>query len=107
MPELPEVQTTISGLQLLLNKEITNIKLYSRKLRYLVPKNIIKILKNTNIFKIHRIGKYIICDLNNNYSLIFHLGMSGRLQISKINNYFRIKHDHFLINEEINLDERI
>jgi len=40
MPELPEIQTTILGLQSLVNKEITNIKLYARKLRYLIPKNI-------------------------------------------------------------------
>ena len=97
MPELPEIQTTIIGLQSLANKEITDIKLYSRKLRYLIPKNIIKILKNTKILKIHRIGKYIICELDNNYSLIFHFGMSGRFQISKIDNYLPIKHDHILI----------
>ncbi len=97
MPELPEVQTTIIGLQSLLNKEITNIILYSRKLRYLIPKNITNILKNTQILKISRIGKYIICELNNNYSLIFHLGMSGRFQISKLDDYIPSKHDHILI----------
>ena len=43
MPELPEVQTTVNGLQSLLGKEITNIKLYTTKLRYLIPINIIKI----------------------------------------------------------------
>ena len=97
MPELPEVQTTIRGLQSLLNKEITNIKLYTRKLRYLIPKNIIKILKNTIILNIRRIGKYIIFELDNNYSFIFHLGMSGRLRISKIDDYLPIKHDHILL----------
>ena len=49
MPELPEIQTTIIGLKSLLNKEIINIKLYSRKLRYLIPKNIKKILKYDHV----------------------------------------------------------
>ena len=45
MPELPEVQTTVQGLQILLNKKITNIKIYSTKLRYEIPKNIQKVGK--------------------------------------------------------------
>ena len=97
MPELPEVQTTVKGLQSLLGKEITNIKLYTTKLRYLVPKNIIKIVKNNKILEIYRIGKYIILKLSNSYSLVFHLGMSGRLRISKIDNYRLVKHDHILL----------
>ena len=71
MPELPEVQTTVNGLQSLINKEITNIELYSTKLRYLIPKKIKKITKNNKILQIYRIGKYIILNLSNNYSIIF------------------------------------
>ena len=52
MPELPEVQTTVQGLQILLNKKITNISIYSTKLRYAIPKNIQKNLKNNKITKI-------------------------------------------------------
>ena len=40
MPELPEVHTTVQGLQILVNHEITKIKIYSTKLRYNIPKNI-------------------------------------------------------------------
>ena len=49
MPELPEVQTTVQGLQILVNTEITNIKIYSTKLRYYIPKNIPKVLKHSKI----------------------------------------------------------
>ena len=52
MPELPEVQTTVNGLQLIVNKKITNIKLYSTKLRYIIPKDIDKIAKNKKVIKI-------------------------------------------------------
>ena len=46
MPELPEVHTTVQGLQILVNQGITKIKIYSTKLRYNIPKNIPKLLKN-------------------------------------------------------------
>ena len=97
MPELPEVQTTVQGLQILVNNEITKIKIYSTKLRYNVPKNIPKVLKHNNIAKIYRIGKYIIVDLKDNNSLIFHLGMSGRLRIIRSSKFVRKKHDHFIL----------
>ena len=96
MPELPEVETTIKGLQSLKDKKITNVTTHTDKLRLIIPINIKKVLYNSKISNIRRIAKYIILDLNNNYSLILHLGMSGRLKLNnfKIN---RIKHDHFLI----------
>ena len=97
MPELPEVQTTVQGLQILVNNEITKIKIYSTKLRYNVPKNIPKVLKHNKITKIYRIGKYIIVDLKDNNSLIFHLGMSGRLRIIRSSKFVRKKHDHFIL----------
>ena len=84
MPELPEVQTTVDGLQLILKQYIKNIKINTNRLRYLIPKNIKKILNNQKIIKIHRIAKYIALDLSNNTTLIIHLGMSGRIKILKI-----------------------
>ena len=97
MPELPEIQTTVSGLQLIINKHITNIKINTKKLRYLVPKKINKISKNRKIIKVYRIAKYILLELSGNVTLIFHLGMSGRIRLLKINDYKVIKHDHILI----------
>jgi len=97
MPELPEVQTTVQGLQILSNKKINNIKIYSTKLRYKIPKYLSKQLKNIKIKKIYRIGKYIIINLENQYSLIFHLGMSGRLRVLKSFKFSKRKHDHFML----------
>ena len=97
MPELPEVQTTVDGLQLILKQYIKNIKINTNRLRYLIPKNIKKILNNKKIIKIHRIAKYIALDLSNNTTLIIHLGMSGRIKILKISDYIEIKHDHLIL----------
>ena len=96
MPELPEVQTTVNGLQLIIKQKITSIKINTHKLRYLIPKNINKIANNMKILKIYRIAKYILIDLTGNNTLIIHLGMSGRIKLLKISDYKENKHDHIV-----------
>jgi len=97
MPELPEVQTTLEGLKLLINKKITKIEIYSTKLRIKVPKNLVNTLKNNKILRTYRIGKYIIINIDLDHSIIFHLGMSGRLRIITDDKYIRNKHDHIIL----------
>ena len=95
MPELPEVETTVKGLNVILNQKISNVKIHTNKLRFKIPFKIINILRNSNISNLRRIAKFIIIDLDIGYSLIIHLGMSGRLKtVSSM--YKRIKHDHFV-----------
>ncbi len=96
MPELPEVETTVKGLSVILNQKISNVKIHTSKLRFKIPNNITNILRNSKISNLRRIAKFIIIDLNTDYSLVIHLGMSGRLKtVDK--SYKRIKHDHFVI----------
>ena len=97
MPELPEVETTIKGLKPLIGTFIINIKIHTPKLRFLIPQNIIKIRGNTKIMYIVRRAKYIIVSLSNDYSIVVHLGMSGRLCLFKANKYIFKKHDHFIL----------
>ena len=40
MPELPEVETTIRGLQSIIRSTIVNIKIHTPKMRFFIPKNI-------------------------------------------------------------------
>ena len=96
MPELPEVETTVAGLSIILNQKISNVKIHTSKLRFKIPNNIINILRNSEISNLRRIAKFIIIDLDTYYSLVIHLGMSGRLKTIS-SNYERIKHDHFVI----------
>ena len=96
MPELPEVETTVKGLSVILNQKISNVKIHTSKLRFKIPNNIINILRNSKISNLRRIAKFIIIDLDTDYSLVIHLGMSGRLKtVDK--SYKRIKHDHFVM----------
>ena len=96
MPELPEVETTVKGLKVIINQKISNIYIHTKKLRFIIPSGIKKNSINVKISKIRRIAKYIIIDLNNKHSFIIHLGMSGRLKICN-QNYIKAKHDHFII----------
>ena len=97
MPELPEVETTIRGLKPLIGEYIFNIKIHTPKLRFLIPKNIIKIKNSAKINDIVRKGKYIIIYLSNDYLIVLHLGMSGRLRLFNTKSYTRKKHDHFIL----------
>jgi len=96
MPELPEVETTVRALNVILKQKIYQIKIHTKKLRFNIPNGIKNKLLNAKISNIRRIAKYIIIDLNNNYSIIIHLGMSGRLK-TNLYDYRREKHDHFII----------
>ena len=95
MPELPEVETTIRGLRPIIGSTIISIKINTPKLRFLIPKNII-FINAAVIEDIKRKGKFIIINLNNNYSLILHLGMSGRIRLFNTIKFQKNKHDHFL-----------
>ena len=96
MPELPEVETTVKGLSIILDHKISSVKIHTKKLRFKIPISINKILLNAKISNIRRIAKYIIIDLDNKYSLIIHLGMSGRLK-TNLPLYKKNKHDHFMV----------
>ena len=97
MPELPEVQTTVNALQIISNAKITEIKIFTNKLRYPIPKKIEKSAKNKKITNIFRIAKYIIINIEGDTSIIFHLGMSGRLKFFNNKKYVKEKHDHVVI----------
>ena len=96
MPELPEVETTIRGLKSIVGSKIINIKINTPKLRYFIPKSIL-LINNVKIIKIKRKGKFIIFYLQNKHSIVFHLGMSGRLRLYKKIEFKNNKHDHFLL----------
>jgi formamidopyrimidine-DNA glycosylase len=97
MPELPEVETTIRGLNPIINCTIINIKIHTPKLRFIIPKNLSKIHNGKRIKEIKRKGKYILLNLEDNYTIIIHLGMSGRLRLLNCNIFHKQKHDHFIL----------
>ena len=97
MPELPEVEVVTRSLKKTIkNRKIIKITVNNRNLRFKLPKNFESILKNKIVKNITRKSKYIIFDFGNNFYVILHLGMSGRIIIVK-NNKKKFKHTHFSI----------
>ena len=95
MPELPEVETTLKGITKgILNKKIQSFVCRDKKLRWPIPSDMSSFLKNQSFESAQRRGKYIILNLSNNKgSVLIHLGMSGKLRISK-NLKSPVKHEH-------------
>ena len=86
MPELPEVQTTVNGLNKKVLKE-TLIDVWSDWKKIVKkPKNFSdfeKEIKGKRINKIWRRAKNIIFDLSEGYSLLIHQKMTGHLLVGK------------------------
>jgi len=82
MPELPEVEIVKQSL----NKKIKSgiikkVLVRNRNLRFKIPKNFEKNLKNKIVISIKRFSKYLILELSNQMFLIIHLGMSGTIHL--------------------------
>ena len=98
MPELPEVETVINGIKpRILNQNIKDCILYTKKLRYLVTRKFKNNIIDANVKSVERRAKYILINLNNHRTIIIHLGMSGRIIITSDNDDNELKHTHLLI----------
>ena len=81
MPELPEVETTRRGLAVhLTGQTIANVVIRNASLRWPIPKNLPKLLRDQTIVALKRRAKYLLADCGNG-TLILHLGMSGSLRL--------------------------
>lgn len=91
MPELPEVETTVQGLNLVLpHQQITAMKIYDDRLRWPVDHAMVQTSQDKWIGRLTRRSKYILMPLYSDKDcsaeqcigeIMIHLGMSGRLQV--------------------------
>lgn len=85
MPELPEVETISNDLQVLVNKKITDIKVYDTKILGAADINIFNAeLLGKTVRRIFRRGKHLIVKLSSNKFLVIHLRMTGQLVLGKL-----------------------
>ena len=97
MPELPEVETVKVFLEKnVVNEKTKSVKIENENLRFVITTNVSQILSNSIITKILRRGKYLLFLYNNNFTLLFHLGMTGFFRIER--KYESRKHDHLIFN---------
>lgn len=93
MPELPEVETTRRGIEKhVINKQIFDVILRTKKLRWPIPARLKTNLKDQSISAVNRRGKYLLLTTGKG-TLIIHLGMSGSLRVTDKTSPAK-KHDH-------------
>ncbi len=92
MPELPEVETTLRGIEPhLLNQRVARVIVREPRLRWPVPAEVNR-AEGQCFVSLRRRGKYLLLKLEQG-GLIIHLGMSGSLRILE-HPLSPGKHDH-------------
>lgn len=81
MPEMPEVEIIRRGLKRhLLEKQIVNIEVFlPRLIKWPEADEFKSMVIGRNIIAANRRGKYLLLELDNGNTLVFHLRMTGRL----------------------------
>ena len=115
MPELPEVEVVRRSLDTLIcGLKIKKVDILNNKLRYVINPKVKNVLKNLKIISVKRRGKFLLINIENNKTLLVHLGMTGKililnkrkkislktsfyynLQIDKKHNHLRIKFTNY------------
>src|SRR4030095_8319476 len=95
MPELPELETTVRGLERVLKgHRITRVEMRRADLRRSFPKDLGQRLTGATVISLGRRAKYGLIHTDRSDTMIFHLGMSGSWRID----HARLdKHDHLLL----------
>ena len=93
MPELPEVETTLRGLESSVTKQtVQRIIVRNHQLRWPIDRRISYHLSHHKIIKLSRRAKYLLWHFEHG-TLITHLGMSGFFRIVP-HNLAATQHDH-------------
>lgn len=94
MPELPEVETSVRGIEpYLVGQTVSEIIIRQPKLRWAVSSELFT-MQNAKIISVKRRAKYLIIRTDKG-DILIHLGMSGSLSIVQKNESREIgKHDH-------------
>jgi formamidopyrimidine-DNA glycosylase len=98
VPELPEVETTVRGLEpALLGQRLLRVETRRADLRRPFPEDLRQRMTGARVTALGRRAKYGIIETDRGDSMIFHLGMSGRWRIDA--GELQV-HDHFVIETE-------
>jgi formamidopyrimidine-DNA glycosylase len=95
MPELPEVETVMRGLQLRLEGRIL-LRAVARRpdMRWPLPPGLASRLTGARVTSFRRRAKYILMRLDSGWSVLIHLGMSGRMLVERAGRNDVTLHEH-------------
>ncbi|MBI5163566.1 MAG: bifunctional DNA-formamidopyrimidine glycosylase/DNA-(apurinic or apyrimidinic site) lyase [Magnetospirillum sp.] len=95
MPELPEVETVARGLAAVWDgRRLTAVTCRRQTLRLPLPEAFAERLGGRRIERVGRRAKYLVVRLDGGLAMLGHLGMSGRMVISRGRNAPPGRHDH-------------
>ena len=84
MPELPEVETVKNGLaRTLVGHRLVRVEQHRADLRFPLPPDFAQRLTGRRVEAIDRRAKYLVLRLDDGMVLLCHLGMSGRMVVTK------------------------
>src|SRR5918998_2399226 len=95
MPELPEVETTVRGLERVLDgRRLSRVEVRRPDLRRAFPDGLGQRLTGATVTSLGRRAKFGLIGTDRGETLVFHLGMSGHWRIDPPE---RDVHDHLLL----------
>ena len=98
MPELPEVETIKNAIAKGIgNAFIKEVIVRNSNLRQKVPADLPRKVCKAKIKTYQRLAKYIVINLDNGISLVWHMGMSGKISLLEKKPDCWEKHDHVVI----------
>ncbi len=108
MPELPEVEVVRRSLKkFIIGKKIKKVDILNSNLRYKIDQNLKIFTEKQRVISVKRRSKYLLISLSNDYTILLHLGMTGKIFLSNKNKTFKTsfyfnkifdkKHNHFII----------
>jgi formamidopyrimidine-DNA glycosylase len=104
MPELPEVETVMRGMRAHLDGHtIIRAEMRRPDLRWAMPPHLAERLRGARVQGFRRRGKYILMRLDGGDSVLWHLGMSGRVNLSRLDPSVPVAvtpHEHLVIETE-------
>ena len=84
MPELPEVETVRRGLSPAMEgAKLARLQLNRTDLRFPFPENLVAAVEGRQIIALGRRAKYLLIDLEDDLTIIAHLGMSGSFRVEE------------------------
>ena len=104
MPELPEVETVMRGMRAHLEGHtIVRAEMRRADLRWAMPPDLAARLRGARVESFARRGKYILMRMAGGLTMLLHLGMSGRVNLSRLDPAVPVKvtlHEHLVIESE-------
>ena len=96
MPELPEVETVRRGLAPILEgQRLSRVEARRPDLRFAFPDGFVQRLTGARIERLERRAKYLMAQLDRGETLVMHLGMSGRFEVTQPEGHIRPGEFHY------------